>query len=219
MKIYCQNGKCIGYHFIRKKIKNTYIRMRQGTLQITSPKALTTKDIETYLSTHFDYLYPKLSLYRVEDDKRITLWNQSYDLVVSKGRFCYKIENKTIYAQTVGTTQQLKKRIYHIELDQKLQLMKDEIESRVKMFGIQPVNYRLRYLKSKFGSYHRGHHEITLNTFLARLEPSNLEYVLYHEYAHQKVFNHKKPFYDLLSDLMPDYKQHQKHLKSIAILD
>ena len=48
--------------------------MRQGTLQITSPKALTTKDIETYLSninTHAeslrsasDYFYVSNGIYK-----------------------------------------------------------------------------------------------------------------------------------------------------------
>jgi predicted metal-dependent hydrolase len=73
-------------------------------------------------------------------------------------------------------------------------------------------------MKSKFGSYHRKNHEITINTILAKLDQSYLFYVLNHEYAHTKVFNHQKAFYHLLEEMHPNCKQIQKDLKKIAII-
>ncbi|MDD3067922.1 MAG: DUF45 domain-containing protein [Acholeplasmataceae bacterium] len=215
----CKNLQCISYVYTRKKIKNTYFRMRQGILYISSPKMLSERDIEKFITDKFDMIYEKLNHYQKESNEFITLWGKTYHLYVSKGNFRYYIENDAVYAHHPKEDIELvKKRIYHVELDQKLQLMKTHIQQTIDRVHIKPLPYKLKYLKSKFGSYHRKHQEITLNTFLARLEPIKLEYVIYHEYAHHLIFNHSKAFYELLSLMMPDHRAHQKDLKNIAIL-
>ncbi|NLB85347.1 MAG: M48 family metallopeptidase, partial [Acholeplasmataceae bacterium] len=57
----------------------------------------------------------------------------------------------------------------------------------------------------------------TINLFLAKIDPSYLLYVLYHEYSHLRVPNHSKEFYLLLSKLFPNYLIIRKELKMIAI--
>ncbi len=215
----CMNEKCIAYVFIKKRIKHTYFRMKKGILYISSPKVLNDREIERLILDRFDVIYQKLSLYQKESNDMITLWGKSYNLHLSKGSFRYYIEGSDVYAYHEKEDFDLvKKRIYDVELNQKLQLIKPNIEQTIQKFHIEPLPYKLKYLKSKFGSYHRKHQEITLNTFLARLAPIKFEYVIYHEYAHHLVFNHSKAFYDLLGQMMPDHRLHQKDLKNIAIL-
>lgn len=219
MKTVCQEGRCIPYVYSKKRIKHTYFRLRQGILYISSPKSLSHHDIELFILDKFDVIYQKLSLYQKELDHQIMLWGKPYTIDLVKGNFRYYIEGDIIYAHHPKVDFELvKKRIYYVELDQKLQLMRSTIEENIENVNIKPLPYKLKYLKSKFGSYHKKHQEITLNTFLARLEPIKLEYVIYHEYAHHLVFNHSKAFYDLLSQMMPDHRHHQKDLKNIAIL-
>ena len=100
----------------------------------------------------------------------------------------------------------------------KLLNIQDKINQKISTKGLKPCPFKLKYLKSKFGSYHRKNKEITLNTFLARLNPIYLEYVIYHEYAHAIVFNHSKDFYNLLSEFMPNHRVYQKDLKRMAII-
>lgn len=215
----CKKDQCISYIYKKKKIKHTYFRMRNGILHISSPKTMSERDIKTHILDKFDLIYQKLSLFKKEPDNLITLWAKSYQLTMLTGKFRYFIDGDQVLVYHPKSDIELaKKRIYYIELDQKLQLMKHDIEDQLKRFNIRPLPYKLKYLKSKFGSYHKKHQEITLNTFLARLEPIKLEYVIYHEYAHHLVFNHSKAFYELLSQMMPDHRVHQKDLKSIAIL-
>ena len=99
--------------------------------------------------------------------------------------------------------------------------MVDKLSSKVKevigTVGLSLLPTKIKYLRSKFGSYHKKNHEITLNSFLARLNPIYLEYVIYHEYAHVLIFNHSKDFYNLLDKLMPYHRLYQKDLKKIAI--
>jgi len=105
-----------------------------------------------------------------------------------------------------------------MELEKKIALIKPEFEAIIARKGLRLIPIKLKYLKSKFGSYHRKNKEITLNTFLARLNPIYLSYVIYHEYAHAIVFNHSKDFYNLLGEFMPNHRVYQKDLKKIAII-
>lgn len=219
MKHVCRLDQCIPYVYTKKRIKHTYFRIRQGVLYISSPKMLNDREIETFILDKFDVIYDKINGYQKESNQDIVLWGKPYRLELAQGNFRYYINGDIIYAHHPRMDyEHTKKRIYLIELDQRLQLIHPSIEDHLKKFNIQPLPYKLKYLKSKFGSYHRKHQEITLNTFLARLEPIKLEYVIYHEYAHHLIFNHSKDFYQLLSQMMPDHRVHQKDLKNIAIL-
>lgn len=44
------------------------------------------------------------------------------------------------------------------------------------------------------------------------------KYVCIHELAHLKEFNHSRNFWDLVENAMPDYKEHEKWLKSNGLL-
>ncbi|NLN50129.1 MAG: M48 family metallopeptidase, partial [Acholeplasmataceae bacterium] len=77
------------------------------------------------------------------------------------------------------------------------------------------VPIKLKSLSSKFGSYNYNAREeyIVLNIYLATLKEEYANYVLFHEYAHQKVKNHQKEFYDLLKKLVKNYQIYQKGLR------
>ena len=58
---------------------------------------------------------------------------------------------------------------------------------------------------------------VRVNIVLAKAEINYLYYVIMHEYAHTKVFNHSKDFYNLLEKLMPNYKYYDKNIKKLSI--
>lgn len=220
MYTYEKNGKVITYQVIKKRIKNTYFRVKEGMICVTTNHRTHHQLILSYIDLKFDQLYAKLLLSKtLEPDYEITLWNNTYQMTVQKGRFAYEIKDQMVLVSTQKTDfMEIKKAIYKKELLKKLNTLNDKIEHTIASKGLRPLPMKLKYLKSKFGSYHRKHHEITLNTFLARLDPVYLEYVIYHEYAHVLVFNHSKDFYNLLSEFMPNHRLYQKDLKKIAII-
>jgi len=73
-------------------------------------------------------------------------------------------------------------------------------------------------LKSRWGSYHKGKHEITLNIYLLFFNEEVINYVIDHELSHIKNFNHGKDFYKELLERCPDYKKIQKHMKDYAVI-
>ena len=55
--------------------------------------------------------------------------------------------------------------------------------------------------------------KIILNTELIKAPKGSIEYVVVHELAHLVHHNHTKPFFDLLSRILPDWKKWKDRLE------
>lgn len=214
-----KNGNILRYHIQRKKIKNVYFRIKEDYVYVTANKFVKEKDIVKLIETKFDVLYQRLQQKDLINDDEIRLWGKLYHMHIQPGRFKYKIKEDTVYCQTNELDiQKIRKKVYLKEIILMMDQLKYQVENTLQKVDIKTLPYKYKYLKSKYGSYHRKHLEITLNTFLATLEPIYLEYVIYHEYAHHKVFNHSKAFYQVLDEMMINHKVIQKRLKKMEIM-
>ncbi|MDX9691981.1 MAG: DUF45 domain-containing protein [Acholeplasmataceae bacterium] len=220
MDTYQKKDKTLCYQIVYKKIKNTYFRVKDDCVVITTNRLVSKKQILLYLEEKFDKFHHIITNQRVLDSNHhIQLWGKTYDLHVHHGRFAYVIDELKVSVTSMSENiKDIKKRIYQQEMNKRLVSIHEDVIFHIKYKGINQLPIKLKYLKSKFGSYHRKHHEITLNTFLATLDEIYLYYVLFHEYAHVIVFNHSKDFYNLLGEFMPNHRIYQKDLKKIAII-
>jgi predicted metal-dependent hydrolase len=220
MDTFEKEGKSIPYVIIKKKIKRSYFRVKDDHISITTNLYTTKKQIVSYLDKIFNQLYDQLERHKTNQlsQNEIMLWGNRYHLEVTDGRFRYHVKDQTVYVQTkLKDTQKIRHLIYLHEMKQKYEVIKHEINQVIASKGLLELPIKYKFLKSKFGSYHRNHQEITLNTFLASQHEIYLIYVIYHEYAHALVFNHSKDFYNLLGEFMPNHRLYQKDLKKIAI--
>lgn len=72
---------------------------------------------------------------------------------------------------------------------------------------------KVKKLSGRWGSCD-SHKNIVINAYLIQLEEELIDYVLVHELAHTRHLNHSKQFWDLVGEIIPDYKQRRKALKS-----
>jgi len=78
--------------------------------------------------------------------------------------------------------------------------------------NFRPTGLVIRTMKRRWGSCsNKG--IITLSTELVKLDDLYIEYVITHELCHLKHHNHGPKFYELLSELLPDYKSARKELR------
>lgn len=76
----------------------------------------------------------------------------------------------------------------------------------------KPTGLVIRTMKRRWGSCsNRG--KITLSTELIKLTDFHIEYVITHELCHLKHHNHGPKFYELLSELFPEWKTARKELR------
>lgn len=221
MNEYYKNDKKISYIIISKNNKHTYFRIKKDYLEISKSKHLSNPDILKLVDLNFDHFYNKIikNKQNILPENEVILEDVKYEVVINKSKIkTYNISNNIIYVNHPSNDNLIiKKWLYQNYLIEMIERIKKDYEKILKEHNIKPRNFKFGYYKSKFGSYHRKNDDITLNVVLAKTDINFLYYVIMHEYAHTKVFNHSKHFYDVLKKLMPNYKVYDKKLKEIAI--
>ena len=89
----------------------------------------------------------------------------------------------------------------------------------IKKYDIEKPSFKIRVLKSRWGSCFRLKNQIVLNSDLIEAPKFCIDYVILHELIHFKYENHNKEFYSLLSVLMPDWKKRKEILDFEVIRD
>lgn len=80
--------------------------------------------------------------------------------------------------------------------------------------GEPGVTWRLRRMKTLWGSCHWAKRRITYNTDLARAPRELVEYVVVHELTHLRVHDHGPQFKALMNARLPQWHPLRRHLNS-----
>ena len=82
--------------------------------------------------------------------------------------------------------------------------------------GEAGVTWKLRTMKTLWGSCHFRKRHVTYNRELARVTEDLVEYVVVHELTHLRVPNHGPAFYLLMDARLPDWRARRRLLNSPA---
>lgn len=221
IKYIIQEEKILPYVIINKKNKNTYIRFNSDYIEISKSKHLTNAQVIKLIEKNFDTYYNKYLILKngTPDEDEIILEEQKLKLIINKNtKFSYEIINDSLIVNSnKKNILDIKKQIYQRHLESMIERIKPAYSDVLTQHDINERLIKFGLFKTKFGSYHRISDEIKLNIVLAKANINYLYYVIMHEYAHTKVFNHSSNFYSLLEKLMPNYKYYDKRLKKLSI--
>lgn len=87
----------------------------------------------------------------------------------------------------------------------------------VKHYNIPHTSFEIRHMKTRWGSCTKKG-RILLNLELIKAPAECIDYVILHELCHLKEHNHGPRFWQLLEQVMPDYKNIKKKLNLYATL-
>ena len=90
--------------------------------------------------------------------------------------------------------------------------MLEEVLPKFKKYKIQKPTLVIRKMSKRWGSCTPAR-KIILNTELIKAPKGSIEYVIIHELTHLVHRNHTKPFFDLLSRIIPDWKKWKERLE------
>lgn len=91
------------------------------------------------------------------------------------------------------------------------------IQAWAPLLGVQPRGFSVRFYKSRWGSCNR-RGELQFNWLLMMASPQVVDYVVVHELAHLRHFNHSPAFWQLVARVMPDYTRHKDWLRQQTLL-
>lgn len=203
-----------------KRIKRIYIRYKNGDFLISAPCGTNLRNINDLFKEKNDRILELIK----KDEDRVHNINLSEGSIINLIGVSYYIiyDNKSFFDgnNIYLDRNDLKNSLLEISRELLENFVKLKILYYYEKFGYDNKDFpKLKYklLKSKFGHYNRTKNEILLNYLLVFLDEELIEYVIVHELAHMKVFNHSSDFYLEIKKILPNYLLLQKKLKKEGI--
>lgn len=218
----------------RKKIKNIYIRITPplGNIEISAPIRTSKKEIEEFIISKINWIKKNQENIKKHSENNILHKNYNYitgeehyilgkkynlNIIYCKGINKININTNSIdlYANKIGI-KKLRKNILH---NYYKKLLNNYIPSFInkweKIIQVNVNNYKIRLMKSRWGSCNISNANINLNLELAKYPIECLEYVIVHELVHLLEASHNKRFYNFMDRFMPNWREYEKTLKNI----
>lgn len=205
---YTLNNKEYQIEIIRKNNKNTYLRVKDSRIIVTTNYLTSLTTINKLIKNNINFINKQLlkEEERKKDDT-FKLFGNSYDIVY--GFNTTEIEKNKIYTKDNKTLNKyLTKYINKIYLD-RLNYYYNIFKEKIPI-----PNLKIRKMTSRWGVCNIKNHNITLNLELSKYNIECLNYVIVHELSHFIHPNHSKDFWLLVSKYYPNYKEIRKYLKN-----
>lgn len=93
----------------------------------------------------------------------------------------------------------------------------ERIAYYAKLMGVSYGRIAVREQKTRWGSCSAAGN-LNFNWKLILMPPEILDYVVVHELAHRKELNHSKAFWSVVEQILPDYKERRRWLKTEGAL-
>lgn len=204
---YVFNGTEYPVEIIRKNNKNTYIRVKDNKIIVTTNYFISSKKIDELIKNNRAFIDKALTKsISKKEDSSFRLFGKSYDIVY--GLFDTEIEEAKIYTKDEKTLNKyLTKYIYDIYAE-RINYWYNLFEENLPQY-----NLKIRKMTSRWGVCNIKNKNITLNSELSKYDIEALDYVIVHELSHFIYPNHSKAFWSLVNKYYPSYKEVRKYLK------
>lgn len=213
----------------RKSIKHVYFRIYppHAELHVHAPKRMKMRHITNALDARRDWIHkhraqilscPQKSVPQLTNGELHALLGTDYPLQINEtagkshvelahGFLCLNVPEHA----TLHTRQILLDRFYRKTMED---LLPGLIEKWERIVGVTVYEWRIRTMKTRWGSCNIRAHRICLNLNLIQKPLPCLESVLVHELVHLLEKNHNARFYQFMDQFMPDWRTHQACLSS-----
>jgi len=195
-------------NIIRKNNKNTYIRVKNNEIYVTTNYFSTDKSIYKLINDNKEAVIKMIIKCDKKKDDSFKLFGKSYTLIYSESIKDVEISDNVICAkEEKKLNKYLSKYIMDI-YDEHLKYWYNIFEEDI------PVpNLKIRKMTSRWGVCNLRNKNVTLNLELSKYDIRCLDYVIVHELSHFIYPNHSKDFWNLVSKYCPNYKEIRKSLK------
>ena len=208
MNTYIFNNKEYQIEVIRKNNKNTYLRVKDNKIVVTTNYLTSNRTISKLITSNKEFIDRALtkSISKSEDTS-FKLFDREYDIIY--GFKDTEVDNNKIYTKDEKSLNKYLSlyitNIYSERLDYWYNIFEEDI----------PVpNLKIRKMTSRWGVCNIKNHNVTLNSELSKYDIKALDYVIVHELSHFIHHNHSKDFWLLVGKYYPKYKEVRKYLRN-----
>lgn len=211
MKEFIYQEKAYPIVIVRKQNKNTYIRIKEEKIVVTTSYLMPTIKITKLIQDNQKAIEKMLerSIRNQEKEHHFYLLGKEYSLNFNPKYTEPKIEENRIGVKDEKTLESFLK-------EYRSSLFLTHLEKCYSQFDEKIPFPKLKCLKMKtrWGVCNTKTKTITLNSELLRYEVECLDYVIIHELSHLLVPNHSSKFWSIVVKYCPNYKEIRKKLRS-----
>ncbi len=191
------SGDAIPVAVTRKRVRNLNLRVRaDGSVALSIPVHTTAGRAQAFLDERTAWIRTNVEKRRAQARER--------ELAKGHLRRTYPLWGKLVeLAEGEGLSEEQIEGIYRDELERKLPEIVMWMESQI---GAHANKWRLRSMKSRWGSCTPKSGWIRINTRLAAYPPECLSYVVAHELAHLLEPSHNARFHAIVARAIADEK-------------
>ena len=206
---YIYNNDKYVVEIIRKNNKNTYIRVKNNIIYVTTNYFSTNHSIKKLINDNSIAINKMIdkSLKKSEIEDSFYLFGKKYDIIYGSFSEIDIVEDKIYASDEKKFNKWLNSYISNIFLEH-LNYWYNQFEEKI------PVpNLKIRKMTSRWGVCNIKNKNVTLNYTLFKYDIECLDYVIIHELSHFIHPNHSKDFWTLVSKYCFNYKNIRKKLR------
>lgn len=195
---------------IRKKNKNTYVRVRDNKIYVTTSYFVSNGKIKRLLDENRYEIGNMIDRAKVREHKKelFIVFGKYYNVIYGDFDKDLILEEDTIKVKNQEVLYKWKDNLVKSTFYNRLMSKFDDFEEDIPI-----PTLKIKPMKSRWGVCNTKTKCITLNLDLFRYDIKCLDYVAVHELAHFLEPNHSKAFWSIVEKYCPDYKEIKKILK------
>ncbi len=212
----------------RKQMKHLRLRLDgpDGDVKLSAPHGVPRRELEAFVVAKLEWIRAHRS--RLAEVPLVTpasfvsgelhlLWGEDHRLVVSEARRAHvdlvdgRLEMRIDAGADVAARVRALERFYRRQLGSAIPQLVNEWEP---IIGVEVAEWRVRKMKTRWGTCNIGARRIWLNLELAKRRPELLEYVVVHEMVHLRERLHGERFQALMTEVLPDWRALRAELNS-----
>lgn len=219
----------LAVELIRKKIRHLYIRVNRedGRVRVSAPEGMDEASIRAAVAARLAWI--RRQQQRVDREapasRRMVsgethyLRGRPYQLIVQEypGRPGMRIVDDATMELRVRPGASAAKRLAVLEQGYRRELgerVPELVRKWEPLMGVQVAEWRIKRMKTRWGSCNIRDRRIWLNLELARRLPECLEYVTVHEMVHLLERRHNARFHAFMDHFLPDWRARRDALRA-----
>ncbi len=219
---------------VRKRVKNINLAIYPpyGEVWVSAPQRSSDELIRSVISSRLQWIRKKREallaralpapVHMVTNERHL-VFGQEYQLLVIERTGPSKVsitcDNQLHLVVKPGTESEKKKAIlyewYRARLRERIPNLVDKWQ---RIVGVEINEWRIRRMKTRWGTCNISDKRIWLNLELARPPLQCLEYVIVHELVHLLERYHNRNFWSLMDRFMPDWEKRRAELQKLPVL-
>ena len=220
---------------VYRPIRHIYFRVYPDirTVRISAPSGISKREFLHAVQSRSAWLMRKMTspgskrdtgrpISTMQNDDSCMVWGNAIPVLHRTGAGRPKVVHDVQSGIIVQAPHSFTSDRKHALIDQWLRsLLRNRIavllEHWAPAMQVTVAQFRLKKMKTRWGSCNISQRRIWLNAVLIHLPEIFLEYVLVHELAHLLEPGHNRRFHAIVENLLPDWKQRKKGLDEIDL--